>query len=331
MANIVEISSVVKKFGDFTAVDHVSISVKAGEIYGILGPNGAGKTTTINMLLGILPITSGAIHIAGLDIAKNPEKVKQLIGMMTQETVVETDLTARQNLEIFAALYHISEPLRSRRVAEALKEAELEKFAEVKAGTFSGGMQRRLELVKSMIQDPKLLILDEPTTGLDVQNRLSMWERIRALNASGVTIILTTQYLEEADALCDRIAIIDHGVVKAIGTPSELKSMVSKGNILEITLKLSDAEKAYRALKGRLKIPLEIRGDRILGSLEKADSSAISNAISILEREHIQPLAIGTHLPTMNDVFVKLTGSALRDTTGEQTSSMIKMRHGIPR
>ncbi|MCL5262535.1 MAG: ATP-binding cassette domain-containing protein, partial [Candidatus Marsarchaeota archaeon] len=138
MANIVEISSVVKKFGDFTAVDHVSISVKEGEIYGILGPNGAGKTTTINMLLGILPITSGVIHIAGLDIAKNPEKVKQLIGMMTQETVVETDLTARQNLEIFAALYHINEPLRSRRVAEALKEAELEKFADVKAGTFSG-------------------------------------------------------------------------------------------------------------------------------------------------------------------------------------------------
>jgi ABC-2 type transport system ATP-binding protein len=158
-----------------------------------------------------------------------------------------------------------------------------------------------------------------------------MWERIRALNGSGVTIILTTQYLEEADALCDRIAIIDHGKVKAIGTPSELKSMVSKGNILEITLKLSDAEKAYRVLKDKLNVPLEIRGDRILGSLEKAEPSVISKAISVLEREHIQPLAIGTHLPTMNDVFVKLTGATLRDATGEQTSNIVKMRRGMQR
>jgi ABC-2 type transport system ATP-binding protein len=322
--NIIEIKDMVKKFGDFTAVAGISLYVKEGEIFGLLGPNGAGKTTTINTLLGLLEVTSGSIKIAGMDMDKEPNKIKQMIGLMTQETVVEPDLTAWENLEIFAELYHIREPLKSKRIEQALRDAGLSDKANVKAGTFSGGMQRRLELVKSMIQDPRILILDEPTTGLDVQNRVNMWERIRQLNAEGVTIILTTQYLEEADTLCDRIAIIDHGKIKAMGTASDLKSMVSKGTMFEVTVRLSDADKAFRILKAKLKIQLELRGDKIMGVLEKSDPAVISKAVSVLEEQHIQPMAIGTHLPTMNDVFIKLTGSAMRDETGENISGRDK-------
>ncbi len=323
-SNIIEIKDIVKKFGDFTAVAGISLNVKEGEIFVLLGPNGAGKTTTINMLLGLLETTSGSIRIAGTDMRREPNRVKQMMGLMTQETVVEPDLTAWENLEIFAELYHIGEPLKAKRIAQALRDADLEDKADVKAGTFSGGMQRRLELVKSMIQDPKILILDEPTTGLDVQNRVNMWERIRQLNTSGVTIILTTQYLEEADTLCDRIAIIDHGKIRAIGTATELKSMVSKGNMLEVIVRLSDAEKAYRVLKAKLKLPLELRGDHIMCVLEKHESEVLTKAISALEQEGIQPISIGTHLPTMNDVFIKLTGAAMRDETGENMSRNAK-------
>ncbi len=322
--NIIEISSIVKKFGDFTAVDGISLNIKEGEIFGLLGPNGAGKTTTINMLLGLLEITSGTIKVMGTDMNREPNKIKQMMGLMTQETVVEPDLTAKENLEIFAELYHISEPTKSQRITQALNDANLEDKADVKAGTFSGGMQRRLELVKSMIQDPKILILDEPTTGLDVQNRVNMWERIRELNASGVTIILTTQYLEEADTLCDRIAVIDHGKIRAIGTATELKSMVSKGNMLEVIVRLNEAERAFKALKSKLKMPLELRGDHITGVLENHESDTLTKAISVLAQERIQPISIGTHLPTMNDVFIKLTGSAMRDETGENTSGRDK-------
>jgi len=235
---IIELHSIVKKFGDFVAVDKISMDIKDGEIYGILGPNGAGKTTTINMILGLLDATEGSISINNLDIKRNKSKIKRIIGFMTQETVVDQDLTAEENLRIIAELYHLSSDEVDKRVKFALEESELVKFSNVKAGTFSMGMQRRLNLVKSMMHSPRILILDEPTTGLDVQNRLNMWKRIRYLNKKNITIILTTQYLEEADALCDRISIIDHGRIVAAGTPSELKKMVGSGDILEISAKI---------------------------------------------------------------------------------------------
>ena len=329
----VEIDGLVKKFGDFTAVNGISFKIKKGEIFGLLGPNGAGKTTTINVILGLLKLTSGKIIVNGLDIKKYGEEIKQKIGLMTQETVVEGDLTAWENLEIFAELYHVS-PVeeRNKRIVEALKEAELTDFAKKKAGTFSGGMKRRLELVKSMIQHPSILILDEPTTGLDIQNRTNMWKHIKELNSIGVTIILTTQYLEEADVLCDRIAIIDHGKIKAIGTVSELKKVVGTGRILEVIAENhNDAAAIAAILKAQFKLKPEIKVDKVTAIVDIGhEEKTISKLLTELSKKKIKISSVSMHMPTLDDVFMALTGASTRDATHEDTSSrMDSMMRGM--
>lgn len=326
--NILEIRGLVKRFGDFTAVNGIDFEIKEGEIFGILGPNGAGKTTTINMVLGLLKPTSGTITVNGIDISKGDgNTVKMMMGLMTQETVVDGDLTAYDNLEIAAQLYHVPTGKIPQKIAEALDEAELTQFSNKAAGTFSGGMQRRLALVKAMIQDPKLLILDEPTTGLDIQNRVSMWGHIRDLVKGGVTIILTTQYLEEADALCDRIAIIDHGKIKAIGTASELKRMVGTGRIMEMIFENADhASQGAAVIKSHFKVNTTVKGDRVDAVIEHWDPRVLTEVMSALERKKIDVSSVNVHFPTLDDVFIKLTGSGMRDTaSGEYTSARSDM------
>ncbi len=322
----IKISKLVKRFGDLVAVNDVDLAIEKGEIFGLLGPNGAGKTTIINMLLTLLTPTSGKIFINGMDISKNQEKAKQMMGLMTQETVVEADLTARQNLDLFAHLYHIPESQISNRVKEALDEAELQKFADVKAGTFSGGMQRRLGLVRAMIQEPPILVLDEPTTGLDVQNRNTMWGRLRNLNKEGTTILLTTQYLEEADELCDRLAIIDHGKIIALGTPSEIKRIAGSGKVLEIIVKPDDVSHVVSFLKSKFNLIANAKGDRITAALDKSIGTEFTKISAALDREHVEVLSIGAHLPTLDDVFMKLTGTGLRDTSGEMQGGRANIR-----
>lgn len=326
MENIIEIKNLVKKFGNFTAVNDVSFSVKEGEIFGLLGPNGAGKTTTINMMLTLLLPTSGKIYIGGMDVLKNHEKVKQLMGMMTQETVVEADLTARQNLDLFAHLYHIPDAQIQERIEDALDEAELQKFADVRAGTFSGGMQRRLGLVRAMIQEPKLILLDEPTTGLDVQNRTTMWGKLKELNKSGTTILLTTQYLEEADELCDRLAIIDHGKLIAIGTPSEIKRIAGAGRVLEVIVKPEEVNRVVSLLKSKFRLEPIAKGDKVTAALDKDGDTEFTKISKMLDDEGIDVLSIGAHLPTLDDVFMKLTGAAMRDASGEMQGGRTNIR-----
>ncbi len=317
----VEIKNLKKSFGDFQAVKGINFNIKKGEIFGLLGPNGAGKTTTLNMILGLLTPTSGTIIIEGYENVNNLLTVKQLMGFMTQETVVDGYLTARDNLTIFAKLYHVPKDEVDKRVMHALEEANLEEFADKPAGTFSGGMQRRLNLVKSMIQEPKILILDEPTTGLDVQSRVGMWKNIKDLNKKGITIILTTQYLEEADVLCDRIAIIDHGEIKALGTASELKRMVSQGNILEITLNPVDIERVKKLISTKFGLNIVIENDKLKSDIEKNSMEISLKVAQYLEKEKINVLAYSMHLPTLDDVFIKLTGSSFRDTTSSENSA----------
>ena len=320
--NLVEIHNLVKKFGDFTAVGGISLDIKEGEVFGMLGPNGAGKTTTINMILGLLKPTSGRVVVDGVDMATYGNEVKKMMGLMTQETVVEGDLSAYDNLEIFAELYHVPKDQIPKKVEEALAEAELTDFAKRRAGTFSGGMQRRLALVRAMIQDPRLLILDEPTTGLDIQNRVSMWGHIKNLVKGGVTVILTTQYLEEADALCDRIAIIDHGKIKAIGTASELKRMVGTGRVLEMILESAqEAQQAQEILASRFKLRPSLKGDKLDASIDNWDPKILPEILTALERKGVKVTSVNVHLPTLDDVFIKLTGSGLRDSTGDYTSA----------
>lgn len=326
MHNIVEIKGLVKKFGEKAAVNGVDFGIREGEIFGILGPNGAGKTTTINMILGILKPTSGTIKVSGLDVSRHEEEIKNMIGFMTQETLIEADLTAVQNLELFCELYHVDKEEVSERVASALKEAGLENVADQKAGTFSGGMQRRLALVRSMMHNPMILILDEPTTGLDIQNRLEMWKRIRKLQEKGVTIILTTQYLEEADNLCNRIAIIDQGEIKAQGTPSELKSMIGKGSMLEILSDMRDAQKIADMLKSKFRISATVIGDKISAPIIDRGIKVFNEIVNEISKAGYNVFSIGMHLPTLDDVFIKLTGSSLRDSVGENTSGNARVR-----
>lgn len=313
---IIEMRNLVKSFGKLVAVDNVSLDIREGEIFGLLGPNGAGKTTIINMLLTLLPPTSGKILVSGIDVQKNRHKVKQLMGLMTQETIVEADLTARQNLVLFAKLYNLTSSQIRERVQKGLRDADLLEFAEAKAGTFSGGMKRRLGLVRAMIQRPKILVLDEPTTGLDVQNRSTMWNRLRELNKSGTTIILTTQYLDEADELCDRIAIIDHGKIIALGTPSEIRGKTGGGEVLDITVKSEQAQKVVSLLKSKFNIIASSKGDRIVALLDKKHELQFTKISEMLDKEKIEVIARGIHPPALDDVFIKLTGLKLRDVPG---------------
>ncbi len=326
LADIIRIENLTKRFGDLVAVNNVSLSIREGEIFGLLGPNGAGKTTTINMLLTLLLPTSGKITIDGLDLARNHEKVKQLMGLMTQETVVEAELTARQNLELFSSLYHVPANQVQKRIGEALEEADLVQFADKKAGTFSGGMQRRLGLVKAMIQEPKILVLDEPTTGLDVQNRTTMWARIKGLNKKGNTVLLTTQYLEEADQLCDRIGVIDHGKLIALGTPSEVKRIAGSGKILEIVVKNNDVARTASMLKSKFGIAAVVNGDKLTAVMTKNSESEFTKISGALDKEKIEVVSIGMHLPTLDDVFIKLTGTGMRDETGEMKGGRMNIR-----
>ncbi len=318
--NIIEIKNLIKAFGSFTAVDNVNLNIERGKIFGLLGPNGAGKTTTISLVLGILKPTSGSIIIDGLDNIKDNALVKEKIGFMTQETIVDSDLTAYENLKIAGRLYHLRGEILESAIKNALKEADLEAFANKKAGSFSGGMKRRLYLVKSMIHSPKILILDEPTTGLDVQNRVEMWKRIDDLNKRGVTVILTTQYLEEADRLCDKIAIIDHGKIVASGTASELKKQVSEGSVIEIIADTSVVEQVVKLLRTKLKLEVNLEDEKIEAFVAKDDIKMVSKVADAIYKEKIPIASISLRLPTMDDVFIKLTGSSIRDKLEEQSS-----------
>ena len=220
-----------------TAVDHVNFSVKHGEVFGFLGPNGAGKTTTINMLITILKPTEGKASILGFDIAKQDNNVRNVIGVVPQEYTADEDLTGLENILLCADLYGIPRHVAKERAMELLKLVELTDFKDKKVETYSGGMRRRLELACGLINRPKVLFLDEPTLGLDVQTRAATWDYIRKLKKEfGMTLFMTTHYLEEADALCDRVAIIDHGKIVVVGTPEELKHSLG-GDIITLNIK----------------------------------------------------------------------------------------------
>lgn len=316
------LENVTKKFGDFVAVNNISLKIKKGEFFGLLGPNGAGKTTTINMIMGLLDPTSGRIIIEGMDTRKDILKIRQIIGFVSQETIVETELTAMDNIRLFGRLYHVPEDVIEQRGRELLKLVELEKFSDTYAGMMSGGMQRRLAVAKALIHDPKILVLDEPTTGLDVQNRVNFWNLLEKINKEKkITILLTTQYLEEADRLCQRVAIIDHGKVVAIGTPSELKKSISKGSLLEVSADESNLKKAYEFAKKFFNQEPKLQGDRFSVAINGDALDIMNRFVRELESKGIEIISVSLHQPTLDDVFIKYTGSSLRDNISNDTVS----------
>ena len=297
--------------GNLVAVDHINFSVKHGEIFGFLGPNGAGKTTTINMLITVLKPTEGEASILGYDIAKQHDNVRYSIGVVPQEYTADEDLTGVENVRLCADLYGIPRNVSKKRVTDLLKLVELTKFKDKKVQTYSGGMRRRLELACGLINRPKVLFLDEPTLGLDVQTREATWNYIKTLKKEfGMTLFMTTHYLEEADALCDRIAIIDHGKIIVVGTPEELKESLG-GDIIMLSIE-KDVDITEHVKKiNHVKEVGKKNGAYIIKS-ENGEVTA-PLIIEALRKEGYVVTKLSLTKPTLNEVYLQYTGKSMRD------------------
>jgi ABC-2 type transport system ATP-binding protein len=294
-----------------TAVDHVDFSVKQGEIFGFLGPNGAGKTTTINMLITILKPTEGKAYVLDFDIAKQNNNVRNVIGVVPQEYTADEDLTGLENILLCADLYGIPRHTAKERTEELLKLVELTDFKDKKVQTFSGGMRRRLELVCGLINRPKVLFLDEPTLGLDVQTRAATWNYIRKLKKEyGMTLFMTTHYLEEADALCDRVAIIDHGKIVVVGSPEDLKHSLG-GDVITLGIKEdADVSELIREVEHVKDVKKEDGSYRIKAEYGEITAPLIIEALR--KRGHTVTKLSLTE-PTLNEVYLEYTGKSMRD------------------
>jgi ABC-2 type transport system ATP-binding protein len=309
----IDVSHLSKSYDGHPAVADVSFQVYSGEIFGLLGPNGAGKSTTLRTLITLLVPSSGRATVFGLDSVRDADRVRHLIGYVPQERAIDRFLTGREHLELLAALYHLPKDEARRRIAELLKLVELEAHADRPAKTYSGGMKRKLDIACGLLPDPKVLFLDEPTLGLDVQSRLKIWDYVRLLKARGMTVVMTTNYLDEADQLCDRLAIIDGGAIKTIGSPAELKVALG-GDIVSLRLKEADKVSLLESvLKGRPAIKavratlqgLDIRVE----SAEKALPAILESANRLgCTVEFIQ-----YNRPRLDDVFLAHTGRRIQD------------------
>ncbi len=304
----------VKRYGTFEAVKDVSFSVADGEIFGLLGPNGAGKSTLIRMMTTLMPITGGRAIVAGHDVAKEPDAVRRVIGVIPQALTSDPDLTVEENLSIYAKLYSVPRAERAKNIAEVLEAVDLTQWRGAQTKTLSGGMRRRLEIARGLVHNPKIFFLDEPTTGLDPVSRIAVWEMLDNLRRTRqLTMLLTTHYMEEADKLCDRIAIVDHGTLVALGSPIELKHSVPGANVVEVHFDRETEEWQARleALEGVTSVQAESAGFyRVLTSSGSRTTMQLVELAASLG-ETLTSLSVQN--TTLDDVFVHYTGRQLRD------------------
>jgi ABC-2 type transport system ATP-binding protein len=314
--DIITTRNLVKKFsGNFRAVDGVDLNVKQGEIFGFLGPNGAGKTTTLRMLTTLLPIDSGEAVISGYDVRHQSSQVRQHIGYVSQLGGADNRATGREDLLLQGQLYGMSFFNAQQRAAELISTLDLTDFADRKVSTYSGGQKRRLHIALGLMHRPDVLFLDEPTTGLDPQNRANLWVQIRKLRDSGTTIFLTTHYLEEADALSNRLAIMDHGKIVAQGTPKELKQQISGDSII-FSFKNNgpDIEKALRLIRTQPYVREATLDTGQVHLYVREGAVALPELMRLLDQENMSVKTIALSEPTLDDVFLHRTGRSLRDT-----------------
>lgn len=303
---IIQVNNLSKQFKSLVAVDNISFTVNEGEVFGFLGPNGAGKTTTINILCTLLSATGGVTSIAGYDCAKNPDEVRAAIGIIFQDTTLDTGLTAYENLKFHAYLYNLDRALTERRIDEMLEVVQLADRKHDLIKNFSGGMKRRLEIARGLLHYPRVLFLDEPTIGLDPQTRNTIWDFINTLREKEkITVFMTTHYMEEAEN-CDRIAIIDHGKIITEGTPAKLKSVV-RGDIIRLVT--SDNQRAIRELREQFNLIAQEENGGLLLETERGEE-LVPKLIHALPME---TRSVSIQKPTLNDVFLKLTGRIMRD------------------
>jgi ABC-2 type transport system ATP-binding protein len=315
MSAVISVEGLNVVYSDGTkAVNGIDFQVDDGEFFGFLGPNGAGKSTTIKVLTTLLRKTSGKASVFGHDVAAQPKQVRPLIGVQSQETVVDGDLTGRENMILQGNLHGMRGKGLEARVEELLKLVELTDVADRRAAYYSGGMKKRLDLASSLVHKPKLLFLDEPTTGLDPQSRAGIWAYLRKLNKEeGITIFLTTQYLEEADKLCDRLAIIDNGQIVTSGTPSSLKSEIGADAIsLAVEGNGGDAERAHEVLQGVEGIGELVQGDGGITVYAKNASALVPDIVRAFDASGLKLSSISLSRPSLDDVFLKHTGHRIR-------------------
>ncbi len=334
MDTIIEVRELVKSFGDIKAVDNISFSVGRGEIFGFLGPNGAGKSTTIKILTTLIGKGSGTITIDGLDLDTQADEVRRIIGYASQEVGVDNDLTARENLFIQCRYYHIPKEKSREKVEDLLRTVNLVEAGDRKLSTYSGGLRKRLDLATALVSDPRILFLDEPTTGLDPKSRKELWDYIRGLNKKGTTIFLTTQYMEEADQLADRLCIIDEGRIVAEGAPEELKARIGADTIT-MSLREYDAavlERAKNAL-GSITGIKEIRECQLDDICENGlvltigdGSSIMPQVVRALDAASVEVGKLTLSTPTLDDVFLSLTGKTLKVSEKANGDLMSKRR-----
>jgi ABC-2 type transport system ATP-binding protein len=309
----IDVRGLVKRFGDFTAVKGVSFAVEEGEVFGLLGPNGAGKSTLIRMLTTLISPTAGEARVNGFDIAKDPDGVRRSIGVIPQAMTSDLELSVEENLVIYAKLHSVPRERRNRLIPELLASVELTAWADKPVKNLSGGMRRRVEIARGLVHEPRVFFLDEPTTGLDPVSRVAVWEMLQRIRTErSLTILVTTHYMDEADRLCDRIAIVDHGELKALDSPAMLKASIAGRNVLEVRVEPVPDDWAARlmALPGVTQVTRHDAIFRIESEAGPATTPALFEAAR-LAGVAVQSLAVQS--TTLDDVFVHYTGRALRD------------------
>ena len=326
----IEVEHIVKKYGDFTAVDDVSFGVKEGEIFGLLGPNGAGKSTLIRMMTTLIPITAGTARIAGHDVQKDPDAVRRSMGVIPQALTSDLDLTIEENLNIYAKLYDVPAKKRKEVIDELLETVDLIKWRSAQTKTLSGGMRRRLEIARGLVHSPRIFFLDEPTTGLDPVSRVAVWEMLTNIKSHRqLTILITTHYMDEADRLCDRIAIVDHGKLVALDTPPALKASVPGSNVIEAQFDNAPADWEQRLHKLSGVTSVQHEGAGMYRVLTGDGSRTTTELVETAVQAGVGVRSLSVQNTTLDDVFVHYTGRQLRDELVKAHAFVMPPRPGM--
>ena len=330
VSRAIEVEHIVKRYGDFTAVDDISFAVNDGEIFGLLGPNGAGKSTLIRMMTTLIPITAGRALIAGHDVSKEADAARRLIGVIPQALTSDLDLTVEENLNIYAKLYDVPTKERQRSIDELLGLVDLTKWRNAQTKTLSGGMRRRLEIARGLVHHPKIFFLDEPTTGLDPVSRVAVWEMLGNIKSQRqLTILITTHYMDEADRLCDRIAIVDHGKLVALDAPMALKASVPGSNVIEAQFDNVPAgwEKRLQSLDNVTSVQHE--GAGMYRVLTGNGSRTTTELVEMAVAAGLSIKSLSVQNTTLDDVFVHYTGRQLRDELQKAYAFVMPQRPGL--
>lgn len=310
----IAVENIVKRYGDFEAVKGVTFDVAEGEIFGLLGPNGAGKSTLIRMMTTLIPVTEGKAFIEGHDVSREPDAVRRTIGVIPQALTSDIDLTVEENLSIYAKLYEVPKAERQRNIEELLRAVDLQKWRNAQTKTLSGGMRRRLEIARGLVHNPRIFFLDEPTTGLDPVSRVAVWEMLNNLkHTRNLTMLITTHYMDEADRLCDRIAIVDHGQLVALDTPMALKASIPGENVVEAQFEHESEEWPARLKLLEGVTTVESKSGGMYRILTSNGSVTTTRLVEMAARHGETIKSLNVQNTTLDDVFVHYTGRQLRD------------------